>query len=38
MINFHDVHKLEQFIRVLYKNHNIVNNYRTNMIEVSFCC
>ena len=38
MINFHDVHKLELFIRVLLKNHNIANNYSTNVIEVSFCC
>ena len=34
MINFHGVHKLELFIRVLLKNHNIANNYRTNVIEV----
>ena len=30
------VHQLELFIRVLLKNHNIANNYRTNVIE--FCC
>ena len=38
MINFHGVHKSDLFIRVLLKNHNIVNNYRTNVIDVSFCC
>ena len=38
MINFHNVNKSELFIRVLLKNHNIANNYHTNVIEVSFCC
>ena len=38
MINFHGVHKSELFTRVLLKNHNIANNYRTYVIEVSFCC
>ena len=38
MINFHGVHKSELFIRLLLKNHNIANNCRTNVIEVSFCC
>ena len=28
----------ELFTRVLLKNHNIANNYRTNVIEVSICC
>ena len=37
MINFHGVHKSELFKRVLLKNHNITNNYHTNVIEVSFC-
>ena len=27
----------ELFIRVLLKNHNIANNYCTNVIKVSFC-
>ena len=34
MINVHSVHKSELFIRVLLKNHNIANNYCTNVIEV----
>ena len=38
MINFHDIHKLELFIKVLLKNHNIAINYRINVIEVSFYC
>ena len=38
MINFHGVRKSELFIGVLLKNHNIANNYRTKVIEVSFCC
>ena len=38
MINFYYVHKSELFIRVLLKNHDIANNYHTNVIEVSFCC
>ena len=38
MIHFHGVHKSELFIRVPLKNHNIVNNYRTNVTEISFCC
>ena len=35
MMNFHGVLKLELFIRVFLKNHNIDNNY---VIEVSFYC
>ena len=38
MINCNSVHKSELFIRVLLKNHKIANNYRTNVIEVSFHC
>ena len=38
MINLHVVHKSELFIRVLLKNHNIANKYRTNVIKESFCC
>ena len=37
MINFHGVRKSELFTRVLLKNHNIANNYRTNVTEASFC-
>ena len=36
MINFYGVHKSELSIRVLLTNHNIANNDRTNVIEVSF--
>ena len=32
MIVFHGVDKSELFIRVLLKNHNIANNYRTNVL------
>ena len=37
MINVHDVHKLELLIRVLLKNRNISNSYRTDLIEVPIC-